>query len=117
MRTLRVGRTVQLWIVGFAIPDLPKDVSREEHAARARRLAPDRRWHTVQHLNHLIADGTPSDQVDIPAALHRLIIERLLPAYEIKPSHVLPLPRPWPEPYSPKKKRRTRAAAATPSTT
>jgi hypothetical protein len=113
MRTLHIGRTVQLWIVGFAVPDLPQNAPREEHAAHARRLASGRRWHTVQHLSHLIADGTPSDQVDIPAALHKLISERLLPAYEIKPAHVEP--RPCPEPYSPRKVHSSRAAAAIPT--
>jgi hypothetical protein len=93
MRSLRVGRTVQLWIVGFAVPELPNDAPKEAHAARARRLAPGRRWHTVQHLSHLLAEGDTTSDIDIPAALHGVICELLLPAYENKPSYVTPRAR------------------------
>ncbi|MFC8895829.1 hypothetical protein [Streptomyces cinereoruber] len=79
---------VQMWVTGFALPDLPKTASKQEHAARARRLGPGRSWHIVQALSHLTADDTAPAAVDIPEALYRRITDDLLPVYEIKPPYV-----------------------------
>ncbi|KOX49549.1 hypothetical protein, partial [Streptomyces sp. NRRL F-6492] len=79
---------VQMWVTGFALPDLPKTASKQEHAARARRLGPGRSWHIAQALSHLTADDTAPAAVDIPEALYRRIADDLLPVYEIKPPYV-----------------------------
>ncbi|MFE0640178.1 hypothetical protein [Streptomyces sp. NPDC058877] len=79
---------VQMWVTGFALPDLPKTASKQEHAARARRLAPGRSWHIAQPLSHLTTNDTTPAAVDIPEALYQRVTDDLLPAYETKPLYV-----------------------------
>ncbi|MFE6186471.1 hypothetical protein ACFQ6U_18810 [Streptomyces sp. NPDC056465] len=82
------GTVVQMWITGFALPDLPKTASKQEHAVRARRLAPGRSWHIAQPLSHLTPDDAVPAAVGIPEALYRRVTDDLLPAYEVKPPYV-----------------------------
>ncbi|MFB7424773.1 hypothetical protein ACFC0K_16020 [Streptomyces hydrogenans] len=82
------GAVVQMWITGFGLPDLPKTATKQEHAARARRLAPGRSWHLAQPLSCLLTEDTTAADIDVPAALHQRITEDLLPAYENKPPYV-----------------------------
>ncbi|MEW1700383.1 hypothetical protein [Streptomyces sp. NPDC091278] len=90
---IHADRVIQLWITGFPVPDLPKNAPKEQLAARARRLGPGRSWHIAQDLAHLPAGSTDPD---IPAVLHQRITDELLPAYDLKPDHVLRVTW-WPE--------------------
>ena len=101
MRAIPAHTAIQLWAIGVEVPAPPVDATREEYATHKARLAPGRYWHTVQYLSHLTTPDTPPDAVDLPAALHRRIAERLLPAFEARPAHVtLGF---WPNPGSPNK--------------